>query len=187
MIVIGGQVKRETLRATAPVAGLRQLGDQEADTMRMMAPITKAQWLLADPADADAVIDEAIAVATGGRPGPVWIEVPVDVQGAKVARMAPTRKTPARLAPDVVSADALSVIAARLTQSHRPVILMGTGVRLSETQDAILALAERHSIPVVTAWTHDIIDSARIRSSPADPGRSARAPATLSCRTAISC
>ena len=160
MIVIGGQVKRETLRATAPVEGLRQLGDQEADTMRMMAPITKAQWLLADPADAGAVIDDAIAVATGGRPGPVWIEVPVDVQGAKVARMAPTRKTPARLAPDVVSADALSVIAARLTQSRRPVILMGTGVRLSETQDAILALAERHSIPVVTAWTHDIIDSA---------------------------
>ena len=162
MIAIGGQVKRETLRATCPGAdGLRQLGDQEADTMRMMAPITKAQWLLRDAAEAPAVIEAAIAAATSGRPGPVWIEVPVDVQGTRIA--APPKRTFVKASAEVrASFDTgqIRAIADGLRSAARPIILMGTGVRLSDTQDAIVALAEAHSIPIVTAWTHDTIDSA---------------------------
>ena len=161
MIIIGGQVKRETLRATGDAdAALRQLGDQEADTMRMMAPITKAQWLLTNPDDALAVIDEAIAIATTGRPGPVWVEVPVDVQGSKVS--APTRRyRPAPVTQSAKSATSqqLQIIGERLKAASRPVIMTGTGVRLSATQDAVLALAEEYGIPVVTAWTHDTIET----------------------------
>lgn len=162
MIVIGGQVKRETLRATSDVdAGLRQLGDQEADTMRMMAPITKAQWLLTNPDDALAVIDEAIVVATTGRPGPVWVEVPVDVQGSKITQPARRyRPAPTGRAVASVSPRQLQTIGERLKAAHRPVIMTGTGVRLSATQDAVLALAEAYSIPIVTAWTHDTIETA---------------------------
>ncbi len=162
MICVGGQVKRETLRATTPVEGLRQLGDQEADTMRMMAPITKAQWLIADPNDAEAMIDAAIVAATTGRPGPVWIEVPVDVQGTRILPRFATFKSPHQeaSAKQASKDEVLETIAARLADACRPVILMGTGARLSNMQDAIVALAEAHSIPVVTAWTHDIIDSA---------------------------
>ena len=162
MIVIGGQVKRETLRRTAAVdPGLRQLGDQEADTMRMMAPITKAQWLITDPNETAAIIDEAISVATTGRPGPVWIEVPVDVQGCIVTR--PTRSASRHSKAPVqkeVSSDQLIEIAQRLKSASRPIIMTGTGVRLSATQDAVLALAEEFQIPIVTAWTHDTIPSA---------------------------
>ena len=161
MIVIGGQVKRETLRATAKTDGLlRQLGDQEADTMRMMAPITKAQWLISNPGEAASIIDEAILVATTGRPGPVWIEVPVDVQGSKVSRA--RRRLPLQFAPhnDLTSCEEqLLTIGDKLASAKRPVIMMGTGVRLSATQDAIIALAEEHRIPIVTAWTHDTIES----------------------------
>ncbi|MDR3532116.1 MAG: thiamine pyrophosphate-binding protein [Rhodopila sp.] len=161
MIVVGGQVKRETLRATAGgFDDLRQLGDQEVDTMRMVAPITKAHWLLSDPESAFDVIDEAILAATTGRPGPVWIEVPVDVQGSRTNhdiadKAAPDGGHQARPVPQ----DILRSIARRLAAAKRPVILMGTGVRLSDTQDAVVAMAEAHGIPIVTAWTHDIIDS----------------------------
>jgi acetolactate synthase-1/2/3 large subunit len=161
MIVLAGQAKRETLRANAPgPAGLRQLGDQEADTMAMAAPITKARWLLTDPASALSLIDEAIAVATTGRPGPVWLEVPIDVQGSQIepnrAPLGPP--TPRQQSP--LLPDRVATIAARIAAARRPVILMGSGVRLSATQDAIRRLAEARGIPMVTAWTHDIIDNA---------------------------
>jgi acetolactate synthase-1/2/3 large subunit len=162
MIVLAGQAKRQTLRATTQVAGgLRQLGDQEVDSMAMAAPVTKARWLLTDPAGAIDVTDAAVAAATGGRPGPVWIEVPVDVQGARVAPegMPPGLPAHCREAWPVSPAQ-LATIAARLATARRPVILMGTGVRLSGMQHAVRSLAEALGIPMVTAWTHDILDTA---------------------------
>jgi acetolactate synthase-1/2/3 large subunit len=161
MIVLAGQVKRETLRSTASAPrGLRQLGDQEADTMAMVASITKAQWLLTEPDHAIAVTDAAVAAATEGRPGPVWIEIPVDVQGARTELDASNEPLPSRGQGSKAPTEAtLAAIRSRLAAARRPVILMGTGVRLSQTQDAVLALAESLSIPVTTAWTHDIIDS----------------------------
>jgi len=162
MIVLAGQAKRETLRATTPMTeGLRQLGDQEADSMAMVAPITKARWLLTDPAAARDVVDAAVATATQGRPGPVWIEVPVDVQGTRLAAEGALPDLPARARESMpVAAADIEAIAARIAQARRPVILMGTGVRLTGTQHAIRALAEALGIPMVTAWTHDILDSA---------------------------
>lgn len=162
MIVLAGQAKRETLRATAGAPdGLRQLGDQEANSLAMAAPVTKARWLLTDPAGATDVLDAAVAAATEGRPGPVWIEVPVDVQGSRVASGGTPPALPARRreARPVAPAQ-LAAIAARIAAARRPVILMGTGVRLSGMQHAIRGLAEALGIPMVTAWTHDILDSA---------------------------
>jgi acetolactate synthase-1/2/3 large subunit len=161
MIVVGGQAKRETFRATAEgVEDLRQLGDQEVDSMRMVAPITKAHWLLSDPEAALDIADEAIVAATTGRPGPVWIEVPVDVQGTRTNRDIADKPAPEQVhQPQAIPQQTLAAIAAKLRGAKRPVILMGTGVRLSNTQGAIIALAETYGIPMVTAWTHDIIDS----------------------------
>jgi acetolactate synthase-1/2/3 large subunit len=161
MVILAGQAKRETLRATAPhPAGLRQLGDQEADTMAMVAPITKARWLLTDADDAGRVIDDAVHAATAGRPGPVWIEVPIDVQGRSVDPRATCPQPRAPREPQHIPDQTLSQIAARVAAARRPVILMGTGVRLAGVQDDIRRLAEALGIPMVTAWTHDIIDNA---------------------------
>ena len=83
MIVLSGQVKRETLRANAAVA-LRQLGDQEADIVAMVKPITKFAAIVENPQDIRYLLEKALTLATTGRPGPVWIDIPIDIQAAPI-------------------------------------------------------------------------------------------------------
>ena len=82
MLVISGQVKRETCLAATPVPGLRQLGDQEAEIVRMAQPITKSAVVLLDPQQVRVELERAWFMATEGRPGPVWIDIPIDVQSS---------------------------------------------------------------------------------------------------------
>ena len=97
MIVVSGQVKRETLKSAYPHLRLRQLGDQEADIVSMVSGITKSAVQLQDPADVRRVVEQAHWLATHGRPGPVWIDVPIDVQSAEVDPVAAARiRDPAR-------------------------------------------------------------------------------------------
>ena len=81
MVVISGQVKRETMVSSYDLP-LRQLGDQEADIVNMVQGITKFATVLREPRDVRYVVEKALHLAGSGRPGPVWIDVPVDVQGA---------------------------------------------------------------------------------------------------------
>jgi len=83
MIVVSGQVKRETMVRSYSLP-LRQLGDQEVDIVALAAPVTKWAAVLDDPADTRAVLQRAVWIAKSGRPGPVWIDVPLDVQAAPV-------------------------------------------------------------------------------------------------------
>ena len=80
MIVVSGQVKRETLNFNN--SKLRQLGDQENDIVSMVKKITKFSYVLKNPNLVDSVLKYALDLATTGRPGPVWIDVPIDIQGA---------------------------------------------------------------------------------------------------------
>jgi len=158
MIVLSGQVKRETCLAATPVEGLRQLGDQEAEIVRMVAPITKYAAVVTDPARIAYEFDKAWHLATTGRPGPVWLDLPIDVQSSQVDPATLERFVPADAhAPDLTArCDAL---VQRLAGAKRPVLMGGTGVRLAGAIDAFVALAERLQLPVVTAWTHDLIAS----------------------------
>src|ERR1700722_13555414 len=83
MVVISGQVKRETLVSSYALP-LRQLGDQEVDIVSMARPVCKDAILLTEPQDARYEIQRAVWLARAGRPGPVWIDVPIDVQAAQV-------------------------------------------------------------------------------------------------------
>ena len=83
VVVISGQIKRETSIRHLGLP-LRQLGDQEVDILAMVEPITKLAAFLDDPADCRYLVEKAIHVARSGRPGPVWIDVPIDVQAASV-------------------------------------------------------------------------------------------------------
>ena len=161
MIVISGHVKRETSRSFNPVPGLRQLGDQEADIISMVQPITKFARLVRDSSSVPSLIDEGFREAIGGRPGPAWIDVPVDLQGMAIDLPADAVTRP--LQPSATSsldqtlseqADALLDL---LAGSRRPVLLGGSGVRIGSAVSQFVELAERLRLPVLTAWTHDLI------------------------------
>lgn len=156
MIVVSGQVKRETLLAFRSVPGLRQLGDQEAPIVEMVRPITKGAWTIGSAQELAEVLPQAYALAISGRPGPVWIDIPIDIQSARdsIEFHCPPIQVPLAVEPAQ-----LATVAEWLRSSHRPIILAGTGVRVAGAQEALLELVERAGIPLATAWTHDLIPS----------------------------
>jgi acetolactate synthase-1/2/3 large subunit len=83
MLVLSGQAKRETLRANSGVV-LRQLGDQEADIVAMAKPITKFAAMVETPQDIRYLLEKALWLARTGRPGPVWLDIPIDIQAAPI-------------------------------------------------------------------------------------------------------
>lgn len=157
MLVLSGQVKRETCLDYTPVPGLRQLGDQEGPIIAMARPVTKFAASVDSPAALALLLPEALHQATSGRPGPAWLDIPIDVQAAECPPL-PAPEPPSRPAPGALAADC-ERIRTLLCQAHRPLILAGTGIRLAGAGTALLEFAEQHGIPVATAWTHDLIAS----------------------------
>ena len=163
MIVISGQVKRETMMQTYGLIGrIRQLGDQEADIIGMVRGITKYAVTLTEPETIRYHLERAIHLALSGRPGPCWIDIPVDVQAAKVdpATMLPydPAEDDKKLDRAVLEAKSKEVLSL-LQSSERPILLAGTGVRLAGAEELLLRVAETLRIPIATAWTHDLIAS----------------------------
>ena len=154
MIVISGQVKRADLVGTT---GVRQRGVQELDMTSLVKSITKYAVMVTEPEQIRYEVERALHLATTGRPGPVWIEVPLDVQAALVdPERLPGFNPGAHLAPPTLDAEALvtasSAVAQMLAESRRPLILVGTGVRLSGAEKDLLALVEKLNVPVMTTW-----------------------------------
>jgi acetolactate synthase-1/2/3 large subunit len=162
MLVISGQVKRETCMATYGLKTLRQLGDQEVDIIRMVQGITKAAVFVNEPESIAYHLERAWYLSQNGRPGPCWLDIPVDVQSAQIDPDTLRHYNPSEDAmafdPVEVTAQVADVLA-RIRKAKRPVIFAGSGIRLSgaipEFEQVIRALR----LPVVTAWTHDLIAS----------------------------
>jgi len=153
-LYISGQVKQSTTIAACPELALRQLGDQEADIKSMVRPITKYCTTITDARDVRREIDKAVAIALSGRPGPVWVDVPLDVQGAYVDESELREFDPAEL-PDPFDHELadrqLRLLVEKLEQAKAPVVYVGNGVRLAGRTGQFLQWAERWGIPVVTA------------------------------------
>jgi len=162
MLVVSGQVKRETSKTLTGQESLRQLGDQEADVISMVRGITKYAVLVDDPESIRYHLERAWFLASHGRPGPCWLDIPVDVQGAKIDENNLRGYDPAEDAPawpdDEIKALCRQVID-RISSAERPVILAGTGVRLAGALEEFEQLTRILQIPVTTAWTHDLIAS----------------------------
>jgi acetolactate synthase-1/2/3 large subunit len=159
MVVVSGQVKRETMLSFTPVEGLRQLGDQEVDIVAMVKPIVKWAHLLRNAEDISTMLDQAFYHAVTGKPGPVWLDVPVDLQGATLpSKYMALIKAPLDLSVKKLSASVsqIDLVVESLKKAKRPVIMAGSGIRISGMDAELLMLAEQLDIPVVTAWTHDI-------------------------------
>jgi acetolactate synthase-1/2/3 large subunit len=162
LLVISGQVKRETCMRALGITGLRQLGDQEADIVAMVRGITKYAVFVDDPLSVRYHLERAWHLAQTGRPGPSWVDIPVDVQAASVDPANLRAYDPAEgetLSDDSGLSAQCREILDRIRQAKRPVILAGTGVRAARATGEFDALIHRLGIPVTTAWTHDIIAS----------------------------
>ena len=148
MLVVSGQVKRETIVANQDIP-LRQLGDQEVDIVAMAKPITKFATMLNDPADVRFVIEKAIWIAVSGRPE---FRSPGGAAGG-----ASTPHERGALHGSAL-AEAAAEVVARIGAARRPIIIVGTGVRAAGAADRFLNLVDRLGIPVTTAFNaHDLI------------------------------
>ncbi len=163
MLVISGQVKRETCLASYNLPDLRQLGDQEVDIIRMVKGVTKYAVLVSDPSSIRYHLEKAIFLAISGRPGPTWLDIPVDVQSSQVDERQLKGFNAAGEYPPLQSPDALKKVCREVIQkiqsSERPVILAGSGVRHAHAEEIFDRVIHRLGIPVSTAWTHDTIAS----------------------------
>lgn len=157
MIVLSGQVKKETISDLQNLNHLRQLGDQEARTIQMAKPVCKKVFFIESAENLTEIIDEAYYTATAGRPGPVWIEVPIDVQSTEILLDPLSRQIDLKRI-DIKDDEydlKLEKVIELIKNSKRPIILSGTGVKLSKTRNSLVTLAEKLNCPVLTAWSHD--------------------------------
>jgi len=149
LLVISGQVKRADLLRGAP---LRQKGVQEVDIVSVVEPITKYALTIERPEDIRRELERAVFLARDGRAGPVWLDVPLDVQGAPI-----DPDTLKGWQPDLVPAveldpAVLAQVRSLLEGAQRPLLLAGHGVRLSGATDAFRELVESLGVPLVTTW-----------------------------------
>ena len=143
LVVCTGQVGTGDMRGDLPV---RQRGFQEVDTIALMRPITKEQILPRHPNEVPAAIERAFRTASEGRPGPVVIDLPMNVQRGEVDEPAetPERQSATPAAPD----EALDAAAAALAGAQRPLVIAGQGVLLAGATEELRALVRGRGIPV---------------------------------------
>ncbi len=153
-LYISGQVKQPTTIAACPELNLRQLGDQEADIKSMVQSITKYCVTITDVKDVKYELDKAIYIAQNGRPGPVWVDVPLDIQGAMVDETTLREFAPAEIHDNIDHAlidRQIDVLLSKIAHAQSPVIYVGNGVRLAKREQEFIRIAEQLQIPVVTA------------------------------------
>lgn len=161
MFIISGQVKRETTIYASDVP-LRQLGDQEFDIVNSISNMTKYAQIVLNPNDIAYHLEKAYYLCVTGRGGPVWLDIPLDVQAANVdtdeLRPFDPEKECSFVERPIYNTVKTASIIEKLKSAKRPVIFAGTGIRLGKSHDIFLKLVEELKIPVVTAWNaHDLI------------------------------
>lgn len=163
-IYISGQVKWETTIYSCPeIPNLRQLGDQEGDIINIVKPITKYAQVINNPHTIKKEIDKAIFIATHGRPGPVWIDIPLDVQGAIVDESLLDEYNESEdeiIFDKCVLEHKADLLIERLKSSVTPSLYVGNGIRLANATDLYKRLVHKLQIPVLNAISgHDLIAS----------------------------
>jgi acetolactate synthase-1/2/3 large subunit len=148
LLIISGQVKRADLKGNS---GLRQKGPQEVDIVSMVAGITKYAATVMEAADLRYHLEKAFYLAETGRRGPVWIDIPLDIQGGPVDVSAMRGFIPDKVPPPDVAAAAARVVAL-INQAERPLFMLGHGVRLAGAAALVQQLYESFGVPVATSW-----------------------------------
>lgn len=157
MFVISGQVKTETTTWSTELP-LRQLGDQEFQIADCVTGMTKYAIMITDPTKIRYHLEKAWFLCHHGRKGPVWIDVPLDVQAAIVETEQLKGYEEAEQGTVVYETSYTQRILKKIEAAKRPVILAGTGIRLGNAYEEFLHVVKQLQIPVVTAWNaHDLL------------------------------
>ncbi len=158
MFIISGQVRYDTTARYAlkeAGAAVRSMGDQEYDIVKSTGPMTKYAVMIEDPGTIRYHLERAWHLATTGRPGPVWIDIPVNFQGGYIETDELSGYDPAEddaKLPPKISDELIQQILDKIRNAKRPVFHAGYGIRLSGGYQAFRSLLEKLNIPVVTYW-----------------------------------
>lgn len=149
VLYISGQIKRETLMETYPELKIRQIGDQEVDIISIVKSITKYAVCITNPNEIKYHLDRACYEATHGRKGPVWLDIPLDVQSCYIdEKELRDFNSPLKEKYDLKLQDVI----AQLRTAKRPLIVAGHGIRLAGQIDNFRKLIDLTNIPVVTTF-----------------------------------
>ncbi|MGA2319527.1 MAG: thiamine pyrophosphate-binding protein [Solirubrobacteraceae bacterium] len=145
-VFITGQVNRSEQKGERPI---RQLGFQETDIAAMAAPIAKAAWRVRTSEELPARVLDAFELARSGRPGPVLVDIPMDLQRIEIS--APVRQAPVAAAPEAVDERAIEHMLKDLEGASRPLILAGGGLRAGGAVASFRKLVDHLGVPVVSS------------------------------------
>lgn len=182
MLVLSGQVRYDTTARWSGV-GIRAMGDQEFDITKAIACMTKYSEMVIDPMRIRYCLEKAVYLAYSGRPGPAWLDIPLDVQGAfidtdglkgfspesyeaggdgwaassscKIQEDEGGHGEPRQVLPPRVSRETAGEIIRRLKEAKRPVINAGNGIRIGQAHDVFLRVVDKLGVPVVTGWNSE--------------------------------
>lgn len=150
MVVISGQIKRTTMITSCPNLKLRQLGDQEYNIVDAVRPMTKFAKTVMSVEEVPEVLADAWRICQEGRPGPVWIDVPLDIQAAP-CDLPPMPCPEPRHVSSCATTDWLDDVVALLKNAKRPAMIVGSGVHSAHAEREFLDFAEALNIPVLTS------------------------------------
>lgn len=151
-LFLSGQAKRADLKADS---GVRQLGSQEIDIVSIVRGITKYAVTVTEPESIRYHLEKATFLARNGRRGPAWLDVPLDVQAARIEPETLPAFDPGAAAPAYDTGRLPELVGKTvqlLNEAERPVILAGNGVRLAGAVDDFAHLVDRLNVPVLTTW-----------------------------------
>jgi acetolactate synthase I/II/III large subunit len=157
-LFLSGQVKRadRMFMPDGTPLGVRQVGMQEVDIVSIVRSLTKYAITVDDPSSIRYHMEKAVHLAKSGRPGPVWIDIPLDVQASPIDPEALRGFDPSECEREVPSQINLEALVGEtihaLNKSERPILLAGNGIRLARAEKEFLALVEALDIPVESTW-----------------------------------
>lgn len=178
MFIISGQVKFECTIKSSPDLRLRQLGDQEFNIIDTVKTLTKYAVMVTEADKIKYHLGKALFLSVNGRPGPVWLDIPLNIQAATIETQQlfeyDAKEDKSEAAVEIAKGIIDRVIE-KIKNSEKPAIIAGAGIRLSKSEKKFRQMLKQLNIPVMTAWnSHDLIEN----SDPLYAGR----PGTIGTR-----
>ena len=157
MIIISGQVESKDMINNSKT---RQIGIQEANTKDIIKSITKYSTVLTKNCDIEIELSKAYNIANAGRPGPVWIDVPLDIQSKKFVKKKKTKKIIKKDNYSKIKSNKISMALKMIENSRRPLVLIGNGVHISKAEKRFINFLKKTNLPFTSTWNaSDIVPS----------------------------